>query len=186
MVPLASLWLPIVLSAVAVFVLSSLIHMLLGYHANDYRAVPNEKGVMDALRPFNIPPGDYCMPRPNDMADMRSEEFKAKWKAGPVIFFTALPHENMGMGAQMLYWFIYCLVMSLFAGYITSRALPSGTEYLQVFRFAGATAFLGYGAALWQHTIWYKRQLSTTLRSTFDALLFALFTAGFFGWLWPR
>jgi hypothetical protein len=55
-----------------------------------------------------------------------------------------------------------------------------------VFRFAGATAFLGYSMALVQHSIWYKRNWTTTLRSMFDGLIFACLTAGTFGWLWPR
>ena len=35
-------------------------------------------------------------------------------------------------------WFLYTIVMSVFAAYIAGRALPPGTAYLQVFRFAGA------------------------------------------------
>ena len=186
MVPVLSLWLPIVLSAVAVFVVSSLIHMVLGYHKNDFQEVPNETAVMNALRPFNIPPGEYGMPRPKGMAEMKSPEFQEKWRQGPVAFFTIFPNSDApGMGAQLFAWFIYALVISVFAAYIAGRALGPGADYLQVFRFAGATAFLGYGAALWQQTIWYKRKLSTTIKSTFDALIYGFVTAGFFGWLWP-
>ena len=36
MVGLAALWLPILLSAVIVFVASSLIHMVSGWHKSDY------------------------------------------------------------------------------------------------------------------------------------------------------
>lgn len=185
MVPMLSLWLPILLSAVAVFVLSSLIHMVFGYHKNDYAALPREDAVMDALRPFDIPPGEYSMPRPKSMADMKSSEFQEKWRRGPVAFITVMQNKSLGMGPQLLSWFIYCLVMSVFAAYIASRALGPGAACLQVFRFASTTAFIGYGGALWQHTIWYKHSVVTTLKSTFDALLFALVTAGFLGWLWP-
>ncbi len=186
MVPVLSLWLPIVLSAVAVFVVSSLIHMVLRYHQNDFAEVPNETAVMDALRPFNIPPGEYGMPRPKGMADMKSPEFLDKWQKGPVAFLTIFPKSaSPGMGTQLVYWFIYCLVISVFAAYIAGRALGPPASYPEVFRFAGATAFLGYGAALWQQTIWYKRKLSTTVKSTIDALIYACVTAGFFGWLWP-
>ncbi len=66
------------------------------------------------------------------------------------------------------------------------RALPPGAHYLAVFRFAGATAFIGYSLALWQDSIWYKKQLSTTLRNTFDGLVYGLLTGGTFGWLWPN
>ena len=62
MVSIFSLWLPILLSAVAVFVASSLIHMVLRYHSRDYKRLPSEDDVMDALRPFDLPPGDYMVP----------------------------------------------------------------------------------------------------------------------------
>ena len=50
MVPLMSLWIPIVLSAVIVFVASSAIHMILTYHKGDFGQVPSEDGVREALR----------------------------------------------------------------------------------------------------------------------------------------
>ncbi len=58
MVTLQMLWLPILISALFVFVVSSLIHMFLPWHKKDYRKVPDEDKVMDALRPLNIPQGD--------------------------------------------------------------------------------------------------------------------------------
>src|SRR6266851_8791731 len=42
MVSLSALWLPIVLSAVIVFVASSIMYMLLPYHRSDYRKLPEE------------------------------------------------------------------------------------------------------------------------------------------------
>ena len=53
------------------------------------------------------------------------------------------------------------------------------------FRFVGCTAFIGYAVALWQNSIWFKRKWSTTAKNTFDGLVYALLTAGTFGWLWP-
>ena len=55
-----------------------------------------------------------------------------------------------------------------------------------MFRFVGASAFLAYTVALWQNSIWLKRAWSSTLKHTFDGLVYALVTAGTFGWLWPR
>jgi hypothetical protein len=76
-------------------------------------------------------------------------------------------------------------VVSLFAAYIAGRAAGPGTEYLVVFRFAGTTAFVAYGLALWQNSIWYKRSWTTTLKSNLDALIYGMLTGGMFGWLWP-
>jgi hypothetical protein len=185
MVPLTSLWLPILLSAAAVFVASSIIHMVLTYHRSDFRAVPSESEVMEALRRFGIPPGDYIVPRAGSMQAMNSPAFKEKWARGPVFAATFMPPGPAGMGAQLFQWFVYCVVVSLFAAYIAGRAAGPGTEYLVVFRFAGTTAFVAYGLALWQNSIWYKRSWTTTLKSNLDALIYGMLTGGMFGWLWP-
>ena len=68
------LWLPILLSSVIVFVVSSLIHMVSPWHKSDYPKMPNEDKVTDALRPLAIPPGDYMVPRPSSRQDLRSPE----------------------------------------------------------------------------------------------------------------
>ena len=185
MVTIMSLWLPILLSAVLVFVLSSIIHMVLGYHNSDFAKLPKEDDVMDALRPFSIPPGEYHMPYAGTMKEMGTPEFTEKMNKGPMAFMTVLESGPPKMGVQLTSWFVYSIVIGIFAAYITSRAVAPGADYLSVFRFAGATAFIGYSAALWQNSIWYKRAWSSTLKSTFDGLVYALCTAGIFGWLWP-
>ncbi len=186
MVPISSLWLPIVLSAAMVFVLSFILHMVLPFHRADYRKVPSEDQVMESLRRFNLPPGDYMMPAVGAPAEMKSPASVAKRNKGPVAVITVMRSGPVSMGPTLVQWFIYCLIVSLFAAYITGRALGAGEPYLHVFQFAGATAFIGYTLALWQHVIWYKRSLGTTVRYTVDGLIYACFTAGVFGWLWPH
>jgi len=184
-VSIVSLWLPILVSAVFVFIVSSVIHMVLKYHNTDFKTVPNEDQVMAALRPFNIPPGDYMMPRPADAAAMKTPEFQAKCKQGPVIGMTVYSSEMFNMGPSLVMWFLFSVVVSVFAAYVAGRALPAGAEYLAVFRFTGVTAFVGYAVANWPNSIWYKRSWTTTLKNTFDGLVYGLVTAGAFGWLWP-
>ncbi|MBI1796957.1 MAG: hypothetical protein HY076_05845 [Candidatus Eisenbacteria bacterium] len=186
MVQLHLLWLPMLLSAVFVFVASSIIHMMLGYHAADYRHVPAEDDVMEALRKFNIPPGDYMVPRPESMKAMKDPAFMEKFKKGPRFMMTLFPPSDGGFAMQLVQWFIYSLVVSLIAAYVTGRALGPGAPYLKVFRFAGTTAFCCYAVGLWQDSIWYRRNWGTTLRYTFDGLVYAGLTAGTFGWLWPK
>ena len=186
MVPVTSLWIPILLSAVIVFVASSIIHMLLSYHRNDLRKLSKEDEVMGVLRGFNIPPGDYAMPYAGSMEGMKKPEFIDKMKKGPVVFMTILPSGPPSMGKSLLLWFLYSVLVSFFAAYVTGRALAPGVRYLAVFRFIGATAFMGYSLALLQNSIWYKRNWGMTLRSMFDGLVYGLLTAGTFGWLWPR
>lgn len=186
MVEITMLWLPILLSAVFVFIVSSIIHMAPLWHKNDYPAVPNQDKVQDALRPFNIPPGDYMLPRCEKQADMKSPEFMEKMKKGPVVMMTVLPNGAWSMGSSLILWFCYSIVVSVFAAYIAGRALGPGEPYLAVHRFAGATAFAGYVLALFQMSIWYKRSWGATFKATFDGLIYALVTGGTFGWLWPR
>lgn len=186
MIGLATLWLPILLSAVVVFLASSVIHMMTPWHKGEYAAVPDEDAVMKALRPFAIPPGDYMMPRAGSMDAMQSPEFIEKRNQGPVLVMTVLPNGPWTMGKALTSWFLYSVVVSIFAAYITGHALPAGASYLEVFRFVGATAFAGYSLALWQMRIWYNRALRSTITSTMDGLLYACLTAGVFGWLWPQ
>jgi hypothetical protein len=186
MTGLSSLWLPILLSSVFVFILSSLIHMASPWHKNDYAKMPDQDKVMDALRPFAIPPGDYMVPRPANMQDMKSPEFCDKLKKGPVMVVTVIPSGPLAMGKSMVLWFLYLVVVAVFAAYVAGRALPAGATYLSVYRFAGTTAFLGYSLAVWQMSIWYSRAWGTTIKATADGLLYALVTASTFGWLWPH
>lgn len=187
MTPFPLLWLPILLSAIIVFVASSILHMLLPWHRSDYRKVPNEDKFMDAVRPLAIPPGDYMVPAPGaGREEMRSAEFKEKIKKGPVLMMTVMPSNWMSMGRSLGLWFLYVLVVSFFAAYVAGRALPPHSEYLEVFRFAGTAAFLTYAGALWPMSIWYRRAWSNTIKATIDGLIYAGLTAGTFGWLWPK
>jgi hypothetical protein len=186
MVPLISLGVPILVSAVIVFVASFIVHMVLPLHRNDLRRLPKEDEVLDALRRLDIPPGDYAAPHAASPAAMKDPDFVAKMRRGPLVLMTLAPGQPPSLATNLVLWFVYSLVVSLFAAYITSRALGPGASYLEVFRFVGTTAFLGYSLALAQHSIWYKRNWITTLKSMFDGLVYGLLTAGTFGWLWPR
>jgi len=185
MVPIAALWIPILLSAVIVFVVSSIIHMMLPYHRTDFGRIPDEDKVMEGLRKFNVPPGDYLMPCAGSPKEMGTPEFIEKMKKGPVACLTVMKSGPPSMIGNLVLWFVYCVVVGVFAAYIAGRAQPAGAHYLSVFRFAGCTAFVGYSLALWQNVIWYKRPWKATLKSTLDGLIYGLLTGGTFGWLWP-
>ena len=186
MVTATALIVPVLLSSVIVWVASSVIHMLLPWHKGDYPKVPDEPRFRSAVGSLAIPPGDYMVPHPASMDDMKSPEFKAKMTEGPVMMLTVMPNGLMGMGRSLTLWFIYILVVNGFAAWIACDALPPGTPYLDVFRIIAMAAFMGYSLALWQQAIWYHRSTRVTLMSTIDGLIYALLTAGTFGWLWPR
>lgn len=185
MVSVMSLLIPIALSAVFVFIASSIIHMATPWHKNDLRKFPNEDAVMNALRPLNLQVGEYGIPKANSMKDMNSPEFQAKFKAGPVAFINVRPTE-FGMGGMLVQWFLYSLVVSMVAGYIAGVAFGPGAEYLRIFQVAGCVAFTGYALGAPQQSIWWGSSWSRTLRNMIDGLLYGLLTGGTFGWLWPR
>ncbi|HZE89419.1 MAG TPA: hypothetical protein VE404_07730 [Verrucomicrobiae bacterium] len=187
MTELTALWPPILLSSVIVFVVSTIIHMALpGWHKNDCLKLPNEDRFADAVRPLAIPPGPYMVPRADSHREMGSPEFQEKLKRGPVMLLTVLPNAMKSMGTSLSLWFAYSIVVALFSAYITGRALPPGSNYLHVFRFVGTSAFLSYAVAGWQESIWWGRPWTVTAKHSLDGLVYALFTAGTFGWLWPR
>ena len=186
MTPLSALWLPILLSAVIVFFASFIMHMVLAYHKSDYRKLPDEDRVTDALRSAGVTRGPaYFFPY-FPFKEMKSAPAIEKMKRGPVGFVTLLPNGPPAMGKNLVQWFFYCLVISLFAAYLSRRLLAPGTAFLQVFRVIGTVAWLGYGAAHVQESIWGGRSWVVTLKHLFDSVIFALLTAGTFGWLWPK
>jgi hypothetical protein len=185
MVSLTALWLPILLSAVMVFVASSIIHMVLGYHSGDWKSFEREDAILDALRPFGLKSGDYVAPRPKSMADMNSPEFKAKAEKGPRIMMTVMGPSSSSMLKSLVLWFVYSVVVAIFAAYVAGITLGAGSPYMEVFRVTSTVAFAGYALALWQGWIWYSRGLRVTLLSTIDGLVYALLTGGAFAWLWP-
>jgi hypothetical protein len=186
MTSIASLWLPIVLSAVFVFLASSIIHMALPWHNSDFRSVPNEDQVVAALRPLAIPPGDYALPKPTSMKELRTPAYLDRLTRGPVLTMTVMPNGMMKMGGMLFQWFLYLLVVAALAGIVAGTTLPRGADFHVVVHTVAITAFLGYTMALWQMSIWYRRSLSTTLKSTVDGLIYAAITAATFAWLWPR
>jgi len=185
MVPLAALWLPIVSSAVVVFVASSIIHMLLTYHRSDYHQLPEEDKVLAFLRPLNLKRGlyvfPYCLPK-----DMKSPANIEKYKQGPVGLLTIMPSGPPAMPKFLIQWFVFCLLVGFFVAYLTGHTVPAGARYMSVFRVAVTAAFLTYGLGNLSNGIWKGQTWSATIKEVIDGLVYGLLTGGVFGWLWPR
>jgi hypothetical protein len=186
MVPLTDLWLPIVVAAVLVFVVSSIVHMVLGYHKSDYKKLPNESEVLKGLRDAKLEPGSYHFPYCTSPKDMATPEMLERYKSGPVGFVTLFPNEAPAMGKYLGQWFGFCLFASFFVAYLVGRTVAPSVDYLVVFRVAGTSAFMCYGMGAIIASIWKGQAWSTTAKELFDALLYACVTGGAFGWLWPR
>jgi len=167
MIPLTALWLPVSLSAVIVFFASFIMHMVLTYHRSDYRKLPDEDRVTDAMRSAGVTRGPayffpYC-----SFKEMKSAPVIEKMKRGPVGLLTVLPSGPPAMGKNLVQWFLYCVVISIFAAYLSGRLLAPGTAFVQV-------------------SIWSGRSWVVTFKHLADSVIYAALTAGTFGWLWPK
>jgi hypothetical protein len=184
-VPLTALWLPILLSAVIVFVASSIMHMLLPYHRTDYQRLPDEDKALVALRATGLKRGLYVFPFCTHK-EMKSPAMVEKYKQGPVGMMTIFPSGPPVMPKFLGLWFVYCLIIGFFVAYLTGRTVAPGAPYLAVHRVAGCAAFMAYGLGHISNGIWKGQPWSVTLKEVFDGLIYGLLTGGTFGWLWPR
>src|SRR5258708_19131562 len=153
MVPITALWLPILLSAVIVFVASSILHMVLPSRKSDYRKLPEEDKVVDVLRTAGISPGPVYHCPHTTHKDMKSPEAVEKFKRGPMGLLTVIPSGPPAMGKYLGLWFVYCVVVGIFVACLTGRTLAPGTRYSEVFHVAGLAAFLAYRLAQVQDSI---------------------------------
>ena len=185
MIGIDSLWLAILLSAVAVWFASAAIWMVLPHHKTDYKGLPDEDAARQTLRPPNLAPGQYNIPHLASMKEMREPESRQKFEEGPVAFITVLPNGAPPMGRNMTLSFVFYLVVGIFVAYVAGRTLTPDAEYLAVFRLTGVVAWAAYGFAVIQDAIWFGRPWSSVIKALFDAFVYALLTAGVFGWLWP-
>jgi len=185
-VELSALWLPIVLSAVFVFIASSIVHMALPYHKSDCLKLANEEAVREGVRKANPKPGEYAFPRPESMKEMASPEMVKKYNEGPVGMLIVYPNQLPSMGKALLQWFLYCVFISFVVAYLATLALPKGLEYSNVFRFIGTAAIVVYATCNATNSIWKGSSWGTTLKFAFDGVIYGLVTAGTFGWLWPN
>ena len=186
MVSIPELWLPILVATVLVFVASNIVWMVLPHHKSDATRMPDEAGALDALGKQGLKPGLYRFPWANSMAEMKDPAFVAKLTKGPVALLTVIPSGPFNMARSLGLWTAYLVVMGMLVAYVTGRVLGPDVSYLQVFRVAGTVAFMGYSGAHLPSAIWWGKPLSVAVKEICDGLLYALLTAGAFGWLWPR
>ena len=185
MVLLAALWLPILLSAVIVFIASSIMHTVLPYHNSDYRKLPEEDAVLAAFRSAGVTRGLYHFPHCNHK-DMKTPAMQEKFKQGPVGFVTIFPSGPVSMPKFLVQWFIYCLLISFVVAYLAAHTVVPAAPFRHVLRVVGTAAFLGYGLGAFVNAIWKGQTWSMTLKEVFDGFIYAVLTAGTFAWLWPH
>ena len=184
MEPLFSLWLPIVVSAVIVFIASFVVWMVLPYHKKDVKTLPDEKALTDHLKTLNLAPGTYMWPGCQSNQEMKSEEYKSRYDAGPWGSINVVG-QKPNFGRNLILTFLFYIVVSIFVGYITTLARSPGEAFLAVFRVAGATAVLGYCAGSIPNAIFFGKPGRFVLTEFVDGVVYGLLTGATFALLWP-
>ena len=184
--PFLSLWIPVLVSSVVVFVISSILHMALKYHRADYKGLPNEDAVRDALGKGSLPPGLYQLPYCADMKEAQNPAQKAKFAQGPVAVITVIANGIPAMPKYLAQWFMFCLFASFTAAYVARHTLHPGEDGLLVMRITGTVAFAAYGLTNVLDSIWKGQPWSNTARSLIDGAIYAVATGATFCLLWPK
>ena len=176
-----ALWLPILVSAVVVFVASSVVWILMPWHKSDFNKTRDEKDVRAALS--GLSPGYYMVPYAMDQAEFKKPEVQQKWIDGPLAYVTVIPNGLPQMGPKFVMSFIFYVLVGTVCAYLVTRTIGTDASYLTHFRIAGTTAFVAYGVAYIQDAIWFGRPWSVTAKYLLDALIYGCLTGGVFGWL---
>ena len=178
---ITSLWLPIVVSSVCAFMAGAIIWMAMPWHKKQWNKTPNEEGVRAALK--GCAPGNYTVPNCPDNESYKDPAMQQRFIDGPQAFITVIPSGLPKMGGKLGMMFAYNLLVAVLCAYMLSRSVLPGGDYLTVFRITGTVAFIAYGVAYVQESIWFGRPWSMTATTFLDALIYSLLTGGVFGWL---
>lgn len=182
---LSALWLPIVVSAVFVWIASFLLWMVLPIHKGEWKKLPDERGLMGAMLETGVAPGQYMFPLADDASKMRDPEFQELLKRGPAGHMNVWPGPP-NMGLYMFMTLILYMLISTFVAYVAFHTLTASDPYLARFRVTGAMAVAIYCLGRLPHDVWFRTPGHSIGRALFDGVVYGLLTAGTFGWLWPK
>jgi hypothetical protein len=181
---LTPLWLPILLSAVAVWILSALVWMAMPHHKQDFIRLPDEDGFMDYVRQSGIKPGNYVFPDFRGREAMKSPKVEKALNDGPVGHLSLWP-TPLTMGGKMVATFIVYLVASILIGYLTRVALPGAAPFAKVFQVAGTAGILAYCFSFIPNAVWFGSYRRTIVANIIDGIVYGLITGAIFAWRWP-
>lgn len=176
-----SLWLPILLSTIALFFASFLSWMVFGLHEKDWAKIDGEDRLIDTVREMNIPEGSYMFPGSESNKEMNSPEYQEKYKAGPRGIIQVLPEANMGKNLALT--MLFFLVCNATFAYLADFALKgSGGDFITVLRFVATIALLTFCASIVQHAIWFRNRI---VGHVIESIAYALIAGAIFASLWP-
>jgi hypothetical protein len=180
---LIPLWLPILLSAAAVWVISAVAWMALPHHKQDFIGLPDEDGFMDYIRKSGIKPGNYVFPDFRDREAMKSEKVEKALKEGPVGHLSVW-QTPVTMGGKLVATFIVYVVVSTLIAYLTRIALPGPAEFARVFQIAATAGILAYCFSFIPNALWFGAYKRTIVATVIDGIIYGAITGAIFAWFW--
>lgn len=184
---LASLWLPILLSAVAVWFLSMILGGPALHHKNDFVGLPpaDEDALMDSFRTLAIKPGNYLIPDFRTRASMESEKVKQALEHGPVGHLS-LWRAPITMGDKVFATLVVHIVVSALIAYLARAALSTPAPFAKVFQVVATAGILAYSFAFIPNCIWHGSYTRTIAFRVIDGIVYGLITGAIFAWRWPH
>ena len=185
---LLPLWLPILLSAAAIWVLSLVVWMALPHHKRDFIAIahpPGEDGLMEYIRSSGIKPGNYLFPDFRDRASMETAKTQKALQEGPVGHLSIWP-TPLTMGSKLIATFFVHLVVSILIAYLARIALPGPAPFAKVFQIAATAGILAYCFSFIPSALWWGSYKRTIVANVIDGVLFGLVIGAIFAWRWPH
>ena len=181
---LLALWLPILLSAASVWIVSMIVWMALPHHKRDFIGLPDEDGFMEYIRTNEIKAGNYAFPDCHAPGAMKSEKVQKAWEHGPVGHLSVWP-TPLTMVGKLVATFIVYLVVSTLIAYLTRIALPGPASFARVFHVAATAGVLAYCFSSIPNAIWWGSYGRTIVANVIDGIVYGAITGAIFAWRWP-
>lgn len=182
---LTSLWLPILVSAAAVWVYSAISWMMLPHHRKDHVGLPDEDRFLAMLRELNLPPATYSFPHCGDHRQAKDPAFMEKWKTGPAGMLNVW-RPNVSMGANMIKTFAVLLLISAMAAYLGWAAMGPGAPFGKVMQLLATAGVLAFTTASLPTAIWFQTSRNAVISCIIDGVVQGLILGAVFAWLWPK
>lgn len=190
---LSHLWLPILVSAAAVWIASSLAWMVIGHHKHTWKEIPNEDEFIATIKRFRIAPGSCGFPEFRKCEGLSKEEKLAKWEEMQKHPIGVLRVWGpLSMGRNWVLSLVVNLVASTLIGYHGWSALRHGgsdgaptASFAKVMQVLGTVGILAYCFASLQNDIWFQRSRREVVTGLIDGVVLGLITGAVFRLLWP-
>ena len=179
-----SLWLPILVAAIVVFVASFLAWMVLPHHKPDFKGLRDEDDFLSSLRARKPEAGQYAFPFCDDYSKLKDPEYKKKYEAGPHGMMLVWPGPP-NMAKALALTFVFYLVVGFCVGYLGAFSLERGAGFMEVFRVTGAAAIFVYTLGFIPNAIWFGRTLRSVVMDVIDCVIYGILTGLIFSWMWP-